>query len=114
MRQLSARVSPSSTCSSAVSQGSQDSMPSNVAPCERRSHCSRPQGSVPIRAAARSRTSAVGGSKGSAVRNSLEALTERGEIVRDPAHRSGYRVVDPLLALWVRQGRPAAVFPRGE
>lgn len=55
-----------------------------------------------------SRSSSVGGSKGSAVRSSLAALVERGEIVKDAAHRSGYRVVDPLLAAWVRAGRPAA------
>lgn len=55
-----------------------------------------------------SRSSSVGGSKGSAVRASLEALVERGEIVRDAARLSGYRVVDPLLASWVRAGRPSA------
>ena len=55
-----------------------------------------------------SRSSAVGGSKGAAVRNSLTALTERGEIVKDAGRRSGYRVVDPLLARWVRAGRPVA------
>ena len=55
-----------------------------------------------------SRSSSVGGSKGSAVRSSLEALTERGEIVRDTGQRSGFRVVDPLLAAWVRDGRLAA------
>jgi len=56
-----------------------------------------------------SRSSSVGGSKGSAVRSSLEALVERGEIVRDANRYSGYRVVDPLLDRWVRQGRPASV-----
>lgn len=55
-----------------------------------------------------SRSSAVGGSKGAAVRNSLTALVERGEIVKDATRRSGYRVVDPLLTRWVRDGRPAA------
>ncbi|MGH9177392.1 MAG: AAA family ATPase [Acidimicrobiales bacterium] len=54
-----------------------------------------------------SRTSSVGGSKGSAVRSGLDALLERGEIERDPVTVSGYRVVDPLLARWVRNGRPA-------
>ena len=56
-----------------------------------------------------SRSSSVGGSKGSAVRSSLAALVERGEIVRDATRRSGYRVVDPLLASWVRAGRPSAL-----
>ena len=55
-----------------------------------------------------SRASAVGGSKGAAVRNSLTALVERGEIVKDATRRSGYRVVDPLLTRWVRDGRPTA------
>lgn len=55
-----------------------------------------------------SRSSSVGGSKGSAVAGSLEALVERGEIVRDGARLSGYRVVDPFLAAWVRAGRPSA------
>ncbi|MGH9282385.1 MAG: AAA family ATPase [Acidimicrobiales bacterium] len=55
-----------------------------------------------------SRISSIGGSKGSAVRSGLNALLERGEIVRDPARLSGYRVVDPLLARWVRDGRPAS------
>jgi len=54
-----------------------------------------------------SRSSSVGGSKGSAVRSSLGALVERGEIVRDAARHSGYRVVDPFLASWVRAGRPS-------
>ena len=54
-----------------------------------------------------SRSSSVGGSKGSAVRSSLEALTEHGEIVKDASRHSGYRVVDPLLAAWVRDGRPS-------
>lgn len=53
-----------------------------------------------------SRAAAVGGSKGGTVRAALAALRERGEIVEDLARRSGYRVVDPLLAAWVRAGRP--------
>lgn len=52
-----------------------------------------------------SRSSAVGGSKGSAVASSMAALVARGEIVRDAGRRSGYRLVDPLLAAWVRSGR---------
>lgn len=54
-----------------------------------------------------SRSSSVGGSKGSAVRSGLAALVERGEIVKDATRHSGYRVVDPLLASWVRAGRPS-------
>lgn len=50
-----------------------------------------------------------GGSRGGAVRAALYALIERGDVVRDPSHRSGYRVIDPLLAAWLRDGRPDAV-----
>jgi hypothetical protein len=55
-----------------------------------------------------SRHSAGGGSKGGAVASALDGLAERGDVARDPARRGGYRIVDPLLAAWVRQGRPAA------
>ncbi len=51
-----------STCSPSVSHGSQLSMPSKVCPWDRRSHCSRPQGSNPMRVSARARTSSVGSS----------------------------------------------------
>ncbi len=49
-------------CSSAVSQGSQDSMPSKVCPSASRSHCSRPHGADASSSAARERTSSVGSS----------------------------------------------------
>jgi hypothetical protein len=51
---------------------------------------------------------AVGGAggRGGSVGSALAALTGRGEVVPDPAARTGSRVVDPLLALWVREGRP--------
>ena len=48
-----------STCSPSASHGSHDSMPSKTSPSARRSHCSRPHGSVPTRAAARAVTSGV-------------------------------------------------------
>jgi hypothetical protein len=47
-----------------------------------------------------------GGSRGGAVRSAARALEDRGEILRDPAAATGYRVTDPLLARWVRAGRP--------
>ncbi len=47
-------------------------------------------------------TAGRGGSVGSA----LAALVDRGEVMTDPAARTGHRVVDPLLALWLREGRP--------
>jgi hypothetical protein len=50
---------------------------------------------------------AVGGAggRGGSVGSALAALTARGEVVPDPTARTGARVVDPLLALWVREGR---------
>jgi hypothetical protein len=47
-----------------------------------------------------------GGSRGGAVRSAAKALEDRGEIVRDEQAATGYRVTDPLLARWVRAGRP--------
>lgn len=47
-----------------------------------------------------------GGSRGGAVRSAVEALRDRGEIVEDEGARSGWRLVDPLLATWVNEGRP--------
>lgn len=46
-----------------------------------------------------------GGSRGGAVQKAALALCDRGEIVADPATATGYRVVDPLLAAWVNEGR---------
>jgi hypothetical protein len=48
---------------------------------------------------------APGGRSGSN-RTAVRALADRGEVVPERAARSGYRVVDPLLALWLRSGRP--------
>jgi hypothetical protein len=47
-----------------------------------------------------------GGSRGGAVRTAVEALRDRGEIAEDPSTASGWRLVDPLLATWVNEGRP--------
>lgn len=49
-----------------------------------------------------------GGSRGGAVRGAVTALADRGEVVADGYAATGYRVVDPLLARWVRAGRPGA------
>ena len=46
-----------------------------------------------------------GGSRGGAVRSSLQRLIDRGDLIVDSDARSGYRVVDPLLAGWVREQR---------
>jgi uncharacterized protein len=47
-----------------------------------------------------------GGSRGGAVRSAIGALRDRGEIAEDAGTESGWRLVDPLLAAWVNEGRP--------
>jgi hypothetical protein len=47
-----------------------------------------------------------GGSRGGAVSSAIAALRDRGEIFEDPDAVSGWRLVDPLLASWVNEGRP--------
>lgn len=47
-----------------------------------------------------------GGSRGAAPGRAVQALLDRGEIVADATAEPGYRLVDPLLAAWVKQGRP--------
>lgn len=49
-----------------------------------------------------------GGSRGGAVRNAVASLRDRGDIVQDPAAAGGWRLVDPLLAAWVNEGRPGS------
>lgn len=51
---------------------------------------------------------AHGGSRGGALRAAVQALLDRGEIEVDRAAPTGHRVVDPLLAAWIREGRPGA------
>ncbi len=46
--------------------------------------------------------------RGGSVGTALSALADRGEVVVDTAARTGHRVVDPLLGLWLREGRPQA------
>ena len=46
--------------------------------------------------------------RGGSVGTALTALVDRGEVVADRAARTGHRIVDPLLALWLREGRPQA------
>ena len=49
-----------------------------------------------------------GGSRGGAVRNAVEALRDRGDVVEDETAVAGWRLVDPLLAVWVNEGRPGS------
>jgi uncharacterized protein len=49
-----------------------------------------------------------GGSRGGAVLSAAEALRDRGDIVESPGAASGWRLVDPLLAAWVNEGRPGS------
>ena len=48
------------------------------------------------------------GSRGGAVRSALMRLTDRGDLVKDADQHSGYRVVDPLLAAWIRTRRASS------
>jgi hypothetical protein len=43
-----------------------------------------------------------GGSRGGAVASAVEALQERGDVLADATTATGYRLVDPLLAAFVR------------
>ncbi len=45
-------------------------------------------------------------SRGGAVQHTLTRLTASGEIVRDQTSGNGWRIVDPFLATWLRDGRP--------
>jgi hypothetical protein len=47
---------------------------------------------------------AAGGKGGGGVTQARAAAAARGDIVEDPA--AGWRLVDPLLAIWIRSGRP--------
>lgn len=51
--------------------------------------------------------------RGGSVGTALAALVDRGEVVADTSTRTGHRIVDPLLALWLRNGRPQA-WPESE
>ena len=49
-----------------------------------------------------------GGSRGGAVKSSAQALLDLGEIAEDDSTATSYRVVDPMLRLWILAGRPGA------
>ncbi len=44
----------------------------------------------------------VGGARGGYLKQSVRALLDSGDLLEDPSTRTGNRLVDPLLALWVR------------
>lgn len=46
-----------------------------------------------------------GGSRGGTTKAALDALLDRGEIAPDPTAPADHRIVDPLLGIWLRQGR---------
>ncbi len=48
----------------------------------------------------------VGGARGGSMTTALRSLLDAGEVVPDRTRATGHRVVDPLLAYWVRAGRP--------
>jgi uncharacterized protein len=49
-----------------------------------------------------------GGSRGGAVLSAAEALRDRGDIVENRGTASDWQLVDPLLAVWVNEGRPGS------
>jgi uncharacterized protein len=53
-----------------------------------------------------SRSSGI--TRGATTARAVSSLLDRGEIIEDQATVSGYRVVDPLFAEWIRAGRKAA------
>lgn len=48
----------------------------------------------------------VGGTRGGSMTSALRGLIDTGEVIADQTRKTGHRVVDPLLAYWVRAGRP--------
>ena len=44
----------------------------------------------------------VGGSRGAALQQAAQGLVDSGDLVKDERPHTGYRLVDPLLAHWVR------------
>jgi hypothetical protein len=72
---------------------------SALSPAERRLLVALANGQFPY---ARS----AGGSRGGAIQHTLERLTAAGEVLRNPAEGNGWRIIDPLFATWLREGRP--------
>jgi uncharacterized protein len=54
---------------------------------------------------ARSTQRDIGGSRGGSMEHAIRSLIDVGELIEDSTASSGYRVVDPLLAYWIRAGR---------
>lgn len=72
---------------------------------ERRALLSISTGQAPY---SRSTQRQVGGSRGGGMEHAIRSLLDAGELVDDERARTAYRVVDPLLAYWVRAGRHSA------
>jgi hypothetical protein len=75
---------------------------STLATGERRALLAIATGHAPY---ARSTQRQVGGSRGGGMEHAIRSLIDSGELVEDKQSATGYRVVDPLLAHWVRAGR---------
>ncbi len=76
---------------------------SSLAAGQRRVLTAIGENTAPLYAAGR----AHGGTRGGAVDKAVRVLIDRGDVVEDPRTSTGHRVVDPLLAAWLREGRPA-------
>ena len=49
-----------------------------------------------------------GGSRGGSIHAAVQVLQNRGEVVQDENTITQYRLVDPLLAAWILEGRPGS------
>jgi hypothetical protein len=78
---------------------------SSLAGGERRAMLAIATGRAPY---ARSTQRQVGGSRGGGMEHAIRSLIDGGDLVEDPRSETGYRVVDPLLAHWIRAGRRSA------
>ncbi len=54
---------------------------------------------------ARSTQRQVGGSRGGGMEHAIRSLLDAGDLVEDRGSNTGYRLADPLLAHWIREGR---------
>jgi hypothetical protein len=77
---------------------------SSLRSSERRAVLAIATGQAPYARATQRR---VGGSRGGAMEHAIRSLIDAGDLVEDARSGTGYRLVDPLLAHWVREGRGA-------
>ena len=77
---------------------------SSLRSSERRAVLAIATGQAPYARATQRR---VGGSRGGAMKHAIRSLIDAGDLLEDARSTTGYRLADPLLAHWVREGRGA-------